>query len=118
MQLTLASQDSGLARIRSDGPITQQTTTPKSEPIRDLLGADAYSRRVLWDLSASDYIDSSGVGLLVQSHKRFKEGGGMLVFHSAGSLAMKVLKLLRMDLYLHLVRGETEAAALAEKGKR
>jgi anti-anti-sigma factor len=117
MQLRLASQESNLARVTSSSPITQQTLGGQTEHFRELLGADAYSRQVLWDLSASDYIDSSGVGMLVSSHKKFKDAGGILVFHSIGALAMKVLKMLRMDLLLHLAASEAGAAEMAQKDR-
>ena len=117
MVLTLAAQDAQLVRVKSSGPITQQSLAGNSEPFRELLGEGAYGKRVLLDLSASDYIDSSGVGMLVGSHKRFKQAGGVLVFHSVGALAMKVLKMLRMDLLLHLATTEAEAAELAQKDR-
>lgn len=117
MELTLAAQDSQLVRVKCAGPITQNSLGGKTEPLRDLLGEGVYGKRVLLDLSASDYIDSSGVGMLVGAHKRFKQGGGVLVFHSVGALAMKVLKMLRMDLLLHLAATESDAAEMAQKDR-
>ncbi|MBM2575914.1 STAS domain-containing protein [Jannaschia sp. Os4] len=78
------------------------------EAVRDALaGADG---RVVMDLSAVEFIDSSGLGALVASAKAAGEGG--LELAGAGPLVRKVLALTHMDRVFPL-HDDVEAALSA-----
>lgn len=113
MLMKLVADDQAVAQVRTDGKITQETISGKPEPFTDLLGSDAFTRRVIVDLSGSDYVDSSGVGLLLNFHKKFRQGGGRLVYHSIPVLVQNVLKMLRMELVLTLARDADAAKQMA-----
>lgn len=116
MQLTLLpSETEGTVRISSSGRITQEAVAAGEDPIERLAGSDAYSRRLLLDLSGSDYMDSSGVSWLLRCHKRCKDRGGMLVIHSLAPMVLQILKVLRMDQVFSIAPDEKSARALASR---
>jgi anti-sigma B factor antagonist len=113
MQLDLISADNHLTLVELSGRITPDSFSQDSEPLASLLGPGAYRRRVLLDLTNSDYINSSGVGWLLVCHKRFRDAGGRLVIHSIPKLVRGVLDLLKMDQVFHLAGDLASARQLA-----
>ena len=111
MKLTLVSDlhDAAMARVSVSGKITQKEMSPFDEPLVKLLGAGAYSRRVLLDLGQTEIVDSSGVGWLMTCHKRAREAGGKLVLHTIPPAVLNTLKLLQLDQVLALDASENEA---------
>jgi len=109
MQLSIVSDDGAVVRVKVKGQVTQTELTSSNDPLRALLAGD-YSRRVLLDLSEANFLDSSGVGWLLSSHQQFRSNGGALAVHSVHANARKVLKVLKMELVLHIF--ENEASAL------
>ena len=63
------------------------------------------------------YMDSSGVGWLVNFHKHCREAGGMLVLHSIPPSIMSILKLLQMDRHLNMVEDEQGRAGHGVRSK-
>jgi hypothetical protein len=112
MQLTLVSDDGHLARVRWPGQFMQYRSPPGPHPFERLLGPDAFRRRVLFDLGATRFIDSSGVAWMLASHRRFREAGGRLVFHSPTLQVDLTLRTLCMDLALLLATDEAAALGL------
>jgi anti-sigma B factor antagonist len=97
MKLAFASDDGQSARVAVSGRITQGECGPYQEPLSQLLGPNAYARRVVLDLSDAAYIDSSGIGWLLTCHKRMKEAGGNLTLLSPQPVVANVLRVLRLD---------------------
>ena len=62
-----------------------------------LLEAVARGTGVLVDLSAVDYIDSSGVASLVESYQKARKQGQGYVLVSVSNGAFRVLELARLD---------------------
>ena len=112
MQLKFQLEDD-LVCVSTEGRITQQRIDPSSEPLAGLLGPAVYSRKVLLNLSNSDYIDSSGVSWLLTCHKRCREAGGMLIIHSPSPMVVQILRVLRMDQVLTVADDILQARALA-----
>ena len=109
MQLNIVSSDGAVSRLQVTGQITQGALASQPEPIGELLGEGAYARRVTLDLSEATFIDSTGLGWLLQCNKHFREAGGMLVIHSVPPVILDVVKVMRLDQVLKIV--EDEAAA-------
>jgi hypothetical protein len=57
------------------------------------------------------------VSWLIINHKRFREGGGMLVLHSVPPLVDQVFRLLKMYLVLNIQPDEAAARAAALGGR-
>jgi anti-sigma B factor antagonist len=99
--------------VSTVGKITQNDFGQGIEPLAQLLGPDVYQRTVLLNLAESDYIDSSGVGWLLSSHKRFREAGGSLVIHSLSPMVSQILRVLKMEQVLQVAPDASSARALA-----
>ncbi|HWR44184.1 STAS domain-containing protein [Sporomusa sp.] len=57
---------------------------------------------IRFDLSKLNYIDSSGLGVLVTVHKRTIEKNGRLVLTGVQGMAAEILKRTRLDKVLHI----------------
>ncbi len=117
MKLSLIAADNDLTRIQNEGDITQMDFRAGADFFAELLGPDCYRRRVLLNLEKTPYIDSAGVGWLVTSHKKFKDGGGRLVIHSIPPMVNQILRLLRMPDILHMAPDDVAAQAKAREGQ-
>lgn len=58
--------------------------------------AKAGHRRVIFDLSAVDYIDSAGIGLLALSSGKMRETGGKLALVAPEGRVLEMLRLTQM----------------------
>jgi anti-anti-sigma factor len=103
--------DGGAVRLASDGPITSDMffTAGVDNPLEALLGAAWSRHRVLLDLRQTEYIDSSAVGWLLNSHKAFVGAGGRLVLHSVQPKVRRILTTLRIDAVVPLAEDEPAA---------
>src|SRR5947209_14929389 len=113
MKLSIVSDEGALVRVECEGTITMAQVQLGLEPLESLLGKDVFARRVLFDLTKTSYIDSSGVSWMLVCHKEFHDHNGRIVFHSAPATVRQTLDLLRMDLVLHLAANESDARTLA-----
>jgi len=118
MNLTVASDDGDVLRLQLAGNITQDDLWPFSDPLHELLGEDGYSRKVALGMGDVDFVDSSGISWLLVRHKRFRQADGKLVIHSIPATVAEVVKMLRLDLVLHLANDESAAVALAQGAER
>lgn len=109
MQLTVEKKSPDLAELRVKGHITATSISPVGDPLCDLVGPAVYSQRVLIDFSEVPFIDSSGVGWLIRSHKRFKQNSGQLVLHSLSPIVSKTLAVLSLKNYFEIASTAAEA---------
>lgn len=114
MQFALVGEDGKLAKLTLAGRVTQDELPAGEDPLLEVLGVDAYSRKALVDLTGADFIDSSGVGWLLNCHKKFRQANGRFILHSIPPLIRRTLQVLRMELVLQLAKDEAEAEALAQ----
>jgi anti-anti-sigma factor len=113
MKITQVDETRDVVRLRCEGTISQNEFPIGADPLEKALGPGCFTRKVLLDLEKTSFIDSSGVGWLIGSHKHFEDGGGRLVVHSAPPLVDQVLQLLSMPKVLHIAADETKARHLA-----
>ncbi|MCI8453762.1 MAG: anti-sigma factor antagonist [Lachnospiraceae bacterium] len=59
----------------------------------DLLMAENYINRIVFDFSRTRFMDSSGVGVLLNRYKQMKAGGGRTAYFGAGPQVQRVLKI-------------------------
>ena len=109
MTIEVVSRDDSTTRLKISQQITFTDVEGNIDPLIRLLGDDVYQNQVLIDMSGSDYIDSSGVGWLVASHKKFIAAGGRMVLHSFQPEVKKIMTVLRMDHVLNMSKNEAEA---------
>lgn len=77
--------------------------------VEDLLRAN--EKKVIFDLSGVNHIDSTGIGILAMCSGKLKKAGGELRVAGASGLVDEVLKMTKMDSILGLY---PTAAAAAE----
>jgi stage II sporulation protein AA (anti-sigma F factor antagonist) len=80
----------GLAMVTVRGDL-DCATAPRLRAA--LEGLDTVRRTVRIDLSATDFMDCAGVGVLVVSHRRLRHVGGELVLESPTDPVRRVLEL-------------------------
>lgn len=59
----------------------------------DLLLAENYINRLVFDFSKTRFMDSSGIGVLLSRYKQMKGSGGLLVIYGAGTQILRVLNI-------------------------
>lgn len=84
------SDENGDVVLTVKGEIDVTTTDVLRERIRDAF--DAGNRRLVVDMSAVDFIDSTGLGVLVGALKYYKEQDGDVLLRSPSPIADRVLK--------------------------
>lgn len=59
----------------------------------DLLLAENYINRMVFDFSNTSFMDSSGIGVLLTRYKQMKGSGGTVVFCGAGTHILRILSI-------------------------
>jgi anti-anti-sigma factor len=70
---------------------------------------------VLLNLEQANYMDTAGVGWLIQRHKKFQDAGGRLVLYSVPPLLDQMFQLLHLPAVLHVAGDESAARQLAQR---
>jgi anti-anti-sigma factor len=83
-----------------------------ANPLEPHLGAQGYSQIVLLNLAKSNYMDSTGVGWLIQCHARFHRAAGRLVVHSIAPMVQHCFRVLGLQDVLNIAADEKAALAL------
>jgi anti-anti-sigma factor len=117
MRLIALADEPGLAHVECSGAIVLPDFQPEREPLAELLGAGAYERKIILNLSRADCLDTSGVSWLVYCHESCRKAGGILVLHAIPPRVRHILQLLRMDQWLHIVTDFADAQAFAATEK-
>ncbi len=110
-QLTLDSQVDearGICTIKLTGPLLLSNLFDFQNLLRE-----QKSRGVVIDLSEVPYIDSAGIGVLVNGMVSCKNNGRTLVLTGVAERVMTVLKMTRVDQLFHFANSKADAAALA-----
>ena len=59
----------------------------------DLLLSENYISKLIFDFSRTTFMDSSGIGILLNRYKQIKAGGGVVSFYGASSQIQRILRL-------------------------
>jgi anti-sigma B factor antagonist len=103
-----------------DGPVAVVTVAGEidvatAEPLRQALAdvQERGARRVVLDLSAVEFLDSTGLGVLVGALRRLRESGGELYLTIVHAHVLKVLRVTNLDQVFVLFDDVTAARAEA-----
>ena len=118
MELSVVSLEPGLIRLACSGEITANHLIGNPDPLGKLLGPDVYGQRIMLGLQQARFIDSAGVGWIVNSHRKFVERGGRLVLYSIPPLIEQTLQLLKVGRLVPLAGEEAAARTLVAAGGR
>lgn len=77
----------------------------------DLLLAENYIRRIVFDFSQTEFMDSSGIGVLLNRYKQMAGSGGTVALYGAGAQVHRILNVGGLSRLVPCF--ETKEAALA-----
>lgn len=77
----------------------------------DLLLAENYINRIIFDFSETEFMDSSGLAILTTRYKQMKTSRGKTAFYGAGPQVMRVLKIAGITRLIEQYGTEEEALA-------
>ena len=100
----------GAAIVALTGDVDLQTSPAVRQQLLESL--EQY-KRIVVDLSAVNYIDSSGVASLVEAFQVSRKKGTVFALASVSSAAMRVLSLARLD-KVFSIHPSVEAALAAQ----
>src|SRR5687767_467973 len=110
MKLNVVSIQNELVRVQAEGDISSQDfTSDGKNPFEAVLGSRWAAHRVLVDMRAVPFLDSSAIGWFMTSRREFERGGGLIVLHSIQPRVRQILDLLRVGKALPLVDNEASA---------
>ena len=117
MELSLLSDADGVLHVGVSGRISGSELHLTTDPLKQLLGPEVYTTKVLINLEMANMVDSSGVGWLISSQRKFSQAGGMMVLHSIPPMVRSVLMLLRMDRVFNFAEDFVIARELVLRGQ-
>lgn len=79
------------------GELDLATAELLREQVRPLLGHGADACHLVVDLSDLTFLDITGVGVLLEAHRRLAERGGSLVLRSPRPMVVRMLQLLDLE---------------------
>jgi anti-sigma B factor antagonist len=93
--------------VRTAGEIDLQHSPTLRSSLLAL--AERKPRRVIVDLSAVTYVDSSGVGTLVEFKRRLERGGGEVILAGLQPRVRSVFEITKLDQFFTIVPTVDEA---------
>lgn len=114
LKLSLANRDdSGIAHLANEGEIIAADFTAHGpNPFEKALGPEWASMKIVLDLDRTPYIDSSGIGWLIQSQKEAKTRGGKIVLAGVSPQVRQVLDMLKIHRIVPIAPTRAEATQL------
>ena len=109
MEFTHIEKKDEAVFITLAGLISRDPAMRNSDPLMDRCDPGVYERRIYFDLTDCEHIDSTGVEWLLTTHRTCEEKGGALIIHSPQKMVHDVLQMMRMDLVLNLLRTKEDA---------
>ncbi len=107
--LILETDDRGdLTVVTVKGEVDLYTAPSLKEAIADLVSSGR--SRIAVDLAGVEFMDSSGLGVLIGALKRCKEAGGSLALAGPGESVLKVLAITGLD-KVFSIHADVEQAA-------
>ncbi len=97
----------GLTLLSLDGKLDAANTGPLKGEVVAI--AESGQLRVVVDLAALEYIDSTGVGVLISLFKRVRMLGGNVFFTGLGGQPREVFRLLRLERALDVFPSVSDA---------
>ena len=62
-------------------------------PISDLLLEENYINRIVFDFTSTEFMDSSGIGVLISRYKQMEGSGGTVAVYGVGPRIGRILKI-------------------------
>ncbi len=97
-----------LIRIQCEGPLSLAGLPHGTDPLVQILGPLAFSRKVLLDLKLTEGTDTSGVAWLLRTTERFAQAGGRLILLSVPPMVEQIVLVLGLGTHFDAARTEAE----------
>jgi anti-sigma B factor antagonist len=94
-EFTVERTDRGVGVVRAVGRLTMVSARQLTEAITGLL--DSGTSRIAIDLSATEFMDSSGLGALIAGLKSARQAGGDLRIAAPNEQVLTILRLTNLD---------------------
>ena len=82
----------GTLRVRLDGELDHRRTVEIRAELDSLL-ADPGVRRLVFDLSGLEFMDSSGIGMMIGRYKLMRRRGGSVAVMPGGARMDRIMRL-------------------------
>ena len=112
MQLRLVHEIGGVIHLEASGDIRQEDVWQR-DPLEAMCGPEIFKKRVVLGLMETTSIDSSGIGWLLLSERRFREQGGRFILHSLPLMVSQVIDFLHVHSKLEIAEDRQAAERLA-----
>ncbi len=112
MQCDLVTTGDASSEVRLSGRITSDAVAEKADRLRQLLGDRAHAGMLLVDLSGTSFLDSSGIGWLLDQHRKCTKAGGLLILHSIPPMVSRVLQLMNLQQVFRIAADAGSARAM------
>ena len=111
MEIHLESANEHVVRAKLAGVVREMDS---DEVTFDQLNLpNVHSRRLLINMAGVKMLNSNGLGWLLTCNKQCCEAGGRLILHSLPSMALNVVKMMRLNQVLTVAADEDRALELA-----
>ena len=111
MEIAQSRIEPDIVVVAPAGRLTQgRETIAFDMAMANLISAGAH--KVILDLADVAYVDSAGLGVLLQSASRMKQSGGVLRLANVGTRVMQVIKMTHTDSVLPI---DTDVKSSATK---
>jgi anti-sigma B factor antagonist len=114
MQCDIVRAGESCAEVRLSGRITSDVVGERGDHLSRILGEHVHAGRLLLDLSGTEFLDSSGIGWLLDQHRKCMRAGGVLVLHSLPPMVANVVHLMNLHKAFTIAVDATSARAGAE----
>ena len=101
-------QTMGVNVIDVDGQI-RVSTQNDCKDFFDRLVLEQGNQTVVMNLNGVTYMNSAGIGIIVDSYKQFKERGGRLILTNLVSDIQKLFEVTKLNKFIEIYRTEEEA---------
>ena len=107
-------QQDGATVVEISGRLDASTAPDVKSQLHELI--EGGQCRLVLSLSELEFLDSSGLGVLVGSLRRCAAMGGDMCLARVPEFAQSVLELTRLTRVFHVADSEEEAAGIVQKG--
>jgi anti-sigma B factor antagonist len=101
LRITAASDGAG-AELRLAGELDLATANALRARVRDLLEPDRGVRRLVLDLAGLEFLDVTGLGVILEAQRRLAYVGGGVVLRRPRPMVVRILNLLQVEQRLTL----------------
>ncbi len=104
LNLKILNDQGDPVQVQCEGNLSRLDLAENLSPFEHFLGPGGFARQVQLNLEQVEFIDSNGIGWLVECHKRFRAAGGGLSLCKLPPRILQVLQFCKLDRYFHIIR--------------